>query len=110
MCIARAHPHLRCSTHDLPNLEPAAHAYLQEHSSDVEVGALQCWLTSGLRICLCPSCFICRHLPAERMRTPGAAGHGLSPTCLDSPLAPGHAVAGMQGSVTDVTATCDMTK
>lgn len=45
MCIAQAHPHLRCSTHDLPNLEPAARAYLQEHASDVEVGVHWCWLT-----------------------------------------------------------------
>ena len=42
MCVARAHPHLRCSTHDLPNLAPGARAYLQEHGSKVEVRAQQC--------------------------------------------------------------------
>jgi hypothetical protein len=39
MCISRAHPHLHCSTYDLPNLEAAARAYLQEHSSSVEASA-----------------------------------------------------------------------
>lgn len=45
MCIAEAHPHLRCWTHDLPNLAPAARAYLQEHGSDVKVDARQCCVT-----------------------------------------------------------------
>lgn len=37
MCIAKAHPHLRCATYDLPNLEHAARDYLQENQAHVEV-------------------------------------------------------------------------
>jgi hypothetical protein len=40
LCISQAHPHLNCSTYDLPNLEAAACAYLQNNSADVEVGVL----------------------------------------------------------------------